>query len=127
MKIKEQWKGKTLVSYDPILGERRIEVDKIQAKNEKRIENKRDSILDLYERKWRDGEFKSQEDIQQFMTDTVIPFNRAYPDRNFIISAKTLAESLKRRAGIRALTVEGVQLDKKTAAKDLAAQRAFVQ
>lgn len=37
MKIKEQWKGKTLISYDPILGERRIEVDKIQAKDEKRI------------------------------------------------------------------------------------------
>ena len=37
MKIKEQWKGKTLISYDPILGERRIEVDKIQPKDEARI------------------------------------------------------------------------------------------
>lgn len=37
MKIKDQWKGKTLVSYDPILGERRIEVDKIQAKDEMTI------------------------------------------------------------------------------------------
>jgi len=37
MKIKEQWKGKTLVSYDPILGERRIEVDKIQAKDMTRL------------------------------------------------------------------------------------------
>lgn len=37
MKIKEQWKGKTLISYDPILGERRIEVDKIQPKDETRI------------------------------------------------------------------------------------------
>jgi hypothetical protein len=34
MTIKNQWKGKTLVSYDPILGERRIEVDKIQPKDE---------------------------------------------------------------------------------------------
>jgi len=37
MKIKEQWKGKTLVSYDQILGERRIEVDKIQPKHEAQI------------------------------------------------------------------------------------------
>lgn len=37
MKIKEQWKGKTLISYDPILGERRIEVDKIQEKDEARV------------------------------------------------------------------------------------------
>ena len=37
MKIKEQWKGKTLISYDPILGERRIEVDKIQEKDEARL------------------------------------------------------------------------------------------
>lgn len=37
MTIKKQWKGKTLVSYDPILGERRIVVDKIQPKDEKQI------------------------------------------------------------------------------------------
>lgn len=37
MKIKEQWKGKTLVSYDSVLGETRIEVDKIQPKDVLRI------------------------------------------------------------------------------------------
>lgn len=37
MKIKEQWKGKTLISYDPILGERRIEVNKIQPKDYLRL------------------------------------------------------------------------------------------
>ena len=29
MKIKDEYKGKTLITYDSILGERRIEVDKI--------------------------------------------------------------------------------------------------
>jgi hypothetical protein len=29
MKIKEEYKGKTIVTYDSILGQRRIEVDKI--------------------------------------------------------------------------------------------------
>ena len=37
MKIKEQWKGKTLVSYDSVLGETRIEVDKIKQKDVLRI------------------------------------------------------------------------------------------
>lgn len=37
MKIKNQWKGKTLVTYDAILGERRIEVDKIQEKDVPKI------------------------------------------------------------------------------------------
>jgi hypothetical protein len=32
MKIKDEYKGKTLISYDSILGERRIEVDKIDPK-----------------------------------------------------------------------------------------------
>ena len=29
MKIKEEYKGKTIVTYDSVLGQRRIEVDKI--------------------------------------------------------------------------------------------------
>jgi hypothetical protein len=29
MKIKEEYKGKTIVSYDSVLGQRKIEVDKI--------------------------------------------------------------------------------------------------
>jgi hypothetical protein len=32
MKIKDEYKGKTLISYDSVLGERRIEVDKIDPK-----------------------------------------------------------------------------------------------
>jgi hypothetical protein len=32
MKIKDEYKGKTIISYDSILGERRIEVDKIDPK-----------------------------------------------------------------------------------------------
>ena len=29
MKIKDEYKGKTIITYDSVLGERRIEVDKI--------------------------------------------------------------------------------------------------
>jgi hypothetical protein len=32
MKIKEEYKGKTIVSYDSVLGQRKIEVDKIDTK-----------------------------------------------------------------------------------------------
>lgn len=32
MKIKDEYKGKIIISYDSILGERRIEVDKIDPK-----------------------------------------------------------------------------------------------
>jgi hypothetical protein len=32
MKIKDEFKGKTIVKYDSILGERRIEVDKLDPK-----------------------------------------------------------------------------------------------
>jgi hypothetical protein len=32
MKIKDEFKGKTIVKYDSVLGQRRIEVDKIDSK-----------------------------------------------------------------------------------------------
>lgn len=32
MKIKDEYKGKTIISYDSVLGQRRIEVDKIDLK-----------------------------------------------------------------------------------------------
>lgn len=32
MKIKDEYKGKTIITYDSVLGERRIEVDKIDTK-----------------------------------------------------------------------------------------------
>ena len=32
MKIKDEYKGKTIITYDSVLGERRIEVDKIDPK-----------------------------------------------------------------------------------------------
>jgi hypothetical protein len=98
-----------------------------RAKREDAIKKERDGILDDFERSWRDGEIKTREDLNAFLKEEIVPFNRTYPDPEFIISEQTLQESLKRRGGIRARTVEGVQLDKKTAGKDLAAQRRFVQ
>ena len=32
MKIKEEYKGKTIITYDSVLGQRRVEVDKIDPK-----------------------------------------------------------------------------------------------
>lgn len=32
MKIKDEYKGKTIIKYDSVLGQRRIEVDKIDVK-----------------------------------------------------------------------------------------------
>jgi hypothetical protein len=32
MKIKEEYKGKTIIKYDSVLGQRRIEVDKLDPK-----------------------------------------------------------------------------------------------
>lgn len=32
MKIKDEYKGKTIITYDSVLGERRVEVDKIDPK-----------------------------------------------------------------------------------------------
>jgi len=120
-------------SFRDMLGLRSPRLGRIQeyyitrAKNETRIKGERSRILDSIERKLIAGEFTTQEDFQQFWADNVVPFNRTYPDPEFVISMKTVQDSMKSRANIRARTVEGVQLDKKTAPKDIAAQRRFVQ
>jgi len=120
-------------SFRDMLGLRSPRLGRIQeyyitrAKNETRIEGERKGILNSIERKAMAGEFKTQDDFRQFWEDNVVPFNRTYPDPEFVISMKTVQESMKSRGKIRARTVEGVQFDKKTAPKDIAAQRRFVQ
>jgi hypothetical protein len=98
-----------------------------RAKREDAIKNERTGILNAFERAYLNGDIKSREDFDKFVKDEVVPFNRTYPDPEFLITEDTISKSIKRRAAIRGRTVEGVQLDKKTAGKDLAAQRRFVQ
>ncbi len=98
-----------------------------RAKNETAIKTERKGVLDRFERAWNEGDIKTRADVDAFIEEEVVPFNRTYPDPEFLITEKTMAESLERRAGIRARTVEGVQFDKKTMGKDIAAQERFVQ
>jgi hypothetical protein len=132
----------TLVSKDQIttadmirttLGLRAPRVARMQeyyitrARKEKAIKGERDSVLDQLERAYNAGELNTRAAVDKFVAEEVVPFNRTYPDPEFIITEKTMEESIKRRAGIRARTFEGVQLDKKTIPKDVAAQKRFVQ
>lgn len=120
-------------NFKDVLGFRSPRLNRIQqyaitrAKNETAIKSERKGILDRFERAYTEGEIRSRADLDAFIKEEVIPFNRTYPAPEFLITEETLTDSLKRRAGIRARTIEGVQFDKKTLPQDLAAQRRFVQ
>lgn len=98
-----------------------------RARNEKEIKGERDGILDRLEQAYSAGELNTRAQVDKFIAEEVVPFNRTYPDPEFLITEKTMTESIKRRLGIRARTFEGMQLDKKTMPKDVAAQQRFVQ
>ena len=116
-----------------VLGFRAPKLSRIQqyyitrARKETAIKAERTAILDRLETAYNNGEFKTRKDYEEFRAKEIIPFNRTYPDREFLITDKAVQDSLKRRAGIRARTFEGVQFDKKTMGKDVAAQERFVQ
>ncbi len=120
-------------NFKDVLGFRAPKLNRIQqyaitrTKNETAIKSERKGILDRFERAYTEGEIQSRADLDAFIKEEIIPFNRTYPAPEFLITEETLADSLERRAGIRARTIEGVQFDKKTLPQDLAAQRRFVQ
>jgi hypothetical protein len=97
-----------------------------RAKNEKKIESKKRKILDSMERKIREGEITSQEQLSQFIEDEIVPFNRTYPDPSLAITDETILRSLKGRAAARAQTVSGMQVEKKTAQRDVGMARQFM-
>jgi hypothetical protein len=70
------------------------------------------------DRKIRDGEITSKEQLREFVADEIVPFNRTYPDPSFIITEETIMRSLKGRSNVRERTVQGMRLEKKTAGKD---------
>jgi hypothetical protein len=54
-----------------------------------------------------------------------VPFNRTYPDPDFIITVDTIERSLKGRAERESRTVQGMQVSKKSAPTVLRAAEPF--
>jgi len=96
-----------------------------RGKNDKAIKAEKTQLLSTLDRKLREGEITSKAELQEFIADEVIPFNRTYPDPNFIITEETIMRSLKGRADTRERTVQGMRLEKKTAAKDISMAEKF--
>ena len=96
-----------------------------RGKNDKKIKAEKTQLLSTLDRKLREGDITSKEQLQEFITDEVIPFNRTYPDPSFIITEETIMRSLKGRADVRGRTVQGMRLEKKTAEKDIGMAEKF--
>lgn len=90
-----------------------------RAKNDQEIQTKKQRILDRMEKSIREGDIATQADLAQFIQEEVVPFNRTYPDPHLAITEDTIEKSLKGRATARAKTFKGMQLDKKTAQRDI--------
>ena len=90
-----------------------------RAKNEQEIERKKQRILDRMEQAIRDGDIATQADLNQFVQEEVVPFNRTYPDPKLAITDDTIERSIRGRNTSRAQTVKGMQVSKKTAQRDL--------
>jgi hypothetical protein len=97
-----------------------------RAKNEKKIEGKKRKILTALERKIRDGEITNEAEFNEFIKDEVVPFNRTYPDPSLAITPETIERSLKGRATSRAQTIRGMQVEKKTAPRDVGMAQPFM-
>jgi hypothetical protein len=89
------------------------------AKNEKRIKAEKQGILDDLEDKIRSGDITSKSKLQEFIKDEVVPFNRTYPDEDFIITEDTIMRSMKGRSIRSQRNVQGLQVSKKSAERRL--------
>lgn len=96
-----------------------------RGKNDKKIKAEKTQLLSTLDRKIREGEINSNEQLREFVTDEIIPFNRTYPDPSFIITEETIMRSLKGRSDVRGRTVQGMRLEKKTAGKDIGMAEKF--
>jgi hypothetical protein len=83
-------------------------------KNEDKINGEKVDILDELERKMDSGEIATQADFKKFWDETVVPFNRTYPDSDFIITMDSIKRSLKGRAEREARTEQGMLVSKKS-------------
>jgi hypothetical protein len=116
---------RTISGFRPMRLARWQDVLVTAAKNDKKIKAEKTQLLSTLDRKIREGEITSKAQLQEFITDEIIPFNRTYPDPNFIITEETIMRSIKGRAEVRSRTVQGMRLEKKTAKKDFGAVEKF--
>lgn len=118
---------RTITGFRPLRLSQLQDYTITRAKNEKRILAERTSLLARLDQDIRDGVIASVDDLREYWQDEIVPFNRTYPDENFIITPETIENSLKRRAERRERTIQGMVLDtnRATARKDFEAARAF--
>jgi hypothetical protein len=96
------------------------------SKNEKRIKGERQDILDDLEDKIRSGDIKSKEAFREFWKEEVVPFNRTYPDADFVITEDTIERSMKGRATRSARNIQGLQVTAKSAERRKRAAEPFM-
>ena len=133
-------KGNTIISKDEIteyntlrtmLGFRSMKLSRWQdyyitaAKNETAIESERNAIFNKFDKLRRDGDMASVADLNAFVREEVLPFNRTYPTEKFVIEIEDLIKSAQGRDKTRSMTVDGMRLDNKTGARDYAQAQRF--
>jgi len=134
-------KGDTIVPKEDItggdtfrstLGARSLKLARWQdyyitaGKNDKRIKAEKQDILDDFEDKYRTGEIATKEDFREFWSEEVVPFNRTYPDEDFIITEDTIVRSMKGRAARSERNIQGLKVSKKSEDRMKAAAEPFM-
>ena len=123
--IDELDKARSIIGFRPMDLARWQDYYITRAKNEKRIDGEKASILRKLDRMVREGDIKTQDDFVRFWNAEVEPFNRTYPDPAFVISLETIQRSLEGREEVRGRTYRGMQVEKKTAERDVRMARPF--
>lgn len=97
-----------------------------RAKNDKRIDQEKTAIMRKLDKKLREGDIATQQDFAKFWEEEIEPFNRTYPNRDYVITMESIKRSLAGREDVRERTYRGMQLDKKTAAMDYEMAKGFL-
>jgi hypothetical protein len=125
---------KDIAAYDSarsMLGFRPMDLARWQdyyitrAKNDKRIDQEKTAIMRKLDKQLREGDIATQQDFIDFWNEEIEPFNRTYPNADYVITMESIERSLKGREEVRARTYQGMQLDKKTAAQDYEMAKGF--
>lgn len=115
-----------------VLGARSLKLARWQdyyitaGKNDKRIKGEKQDILDDLEDKIRSGDIKSKEAFREFWKEEVVPFNRTYPDADFVITEDTIMRSMKGRSARSARNIQGLQVSAKSAERRKRAAQPFM-
>lgn len=119
-------------TFRSVLGGRSLKLARWQdyyitaSKNEKRIKGERQDILDDLEDKIRSGDIKSKEAFREFWKEEVVPFNRTYPDADFVITEDTVERSMKGRSARSERNIQGLQVTAKSAERRKRAAEPFM-